>query len=134
MEWLVIVALIIIALTALKILMTTVNRREFFANYISKEEEGPDGIEIPLATFGQGLPLADMLTPATRVTNNSAGSCAAADTARQAELGGQFVQRTNNYKHDYPDHCSSLLSEFVGAFYEPKEGAVGSTVPCDGHC
>ena len=134
MQWLVIVALIIIALTALKILATPVNRRELFANYISKEEEGPDGIEIPLATFGQGLPLADMLTPSTSITNNSAGSCAAADTARQAELGGQFVQRTNNYKHEYPDHCSSLLSEFVGAFYESKEGAVGSTVPCAGQC
>jgi len=87
-----------------------------------------------LAEFNQGLPLSDMLEVATHVTNMSASRCAASDSARQMELGGQYVQRTNNYRREYPDHCSSLLSDFVGGFYKPKYGGVGLTVPCNGQC
>lgn len=134
-EWLIIVAIIVLALTAVYILKTPKRNREFFADYYSSDvKKGPDGFVPAIAEFGQGLPLADMLKPATGLTNGTAKSCAATDKARQEELGGQYVQRTNNYKRDYPDDCSSLLSDFVGGFYAPKEGAVGTKVPCDGQC
>ena len=89
---------------------------------------------VKAAAFGQGLPLADILEVKTGVTDLGAVDCAAADSTRQMELGGQYVQRTNNYVHDYPDDCSSLQSQFVGGFYKPKSGGVGLKVPCDGLC
>lgn len=110
------------------------DRSEGFAD-LAKEEDTllPQG-SVGEAAFGQGLLLADMLETKTGVTALGAGECASADAARQMELGGQYVQRTNNYVRDYPDHCSSLQSEFVGGFYKPKSGGVGLTVPCAGSC
>jgi len=135
-QWLIIVAIVVLALTAVYILQNPKRRREFFADYLPNESKstGPDGFVPAIAEFGQGLPLADVLKPATGLTNATAKSCVATDKARQEELGGQYVQRTNNYKRDYPDDCSSLMSDFVGGFYEPKEGGVGTSVPCDGQC
>jgi len=106
---------------------------ERFLNFI--EEEAPESATaVGLAEFRQGLPLSDVFTVRTGVTRLDAPGCAAADAARQTELGGQYVQRTNNYRRDYPDDCSSLLSDFVGGFYEPKVGGVGLGVPCAGSC
>ena len=135
-QWLIIVAILVLALTAVYILENPKRRREFFADYLPFESKlrGPDGFVPAIAEFGQGLPLADMLKTATGLTKASAKSCAATDKARQEELGGQYVQRTNNFKHEYPDDCSSLMSDFVGGFYEPKEHGVGAGVPCDGRC
>ena len=110
--------------------------RERFTNPRRDETETttePTG-SVDLADVQQGLPLADMLETDTRVTDLDAAGCAAADASRQTELGGQYIQRTNNYRRDYPDDCSSLLSDFVGGFYKPKAGAVGSVVPCAGQC
>lgn len=123
------VSLAVLLITAAFVLhMTKVDYGvERFAN---EEAEGSVG----LAEFGQGLPLSDFLTVDTGVTRMGAPDCAAADSARQMELGGQYVQRTNNYRREYPDHCSSLRSDFVGGFYQPKEGGVGRVVPCDGDC
>lgn len=90
----------------------------------------------PSAEFAdvhQGLPLSDFLLTGTGLSGLTADGCAKTDAARQMELGGQYVQRTNNYRREYPDNCSSPLSEFVGGFYEPKNG-VGQVVPCDGSC
>lgn len=131
----IIVAILVLALTAVYIIQNPRfrSRGEMFADYYSSDyKKGPDSIVPNLANFDQGLLLEDVLRrSATGLTGESAISCAAADKSRQQELGGQFVQRTNNYKHDYPDHCSSLISDFVGGFYEPKEE---SAVPCDGQC
>lgn len=91
------------------------------------------GVEPDLAMFAQGLPLADFLTPATSLTRLDARACADEDRARQMEPAGQFIQRTNNYRRDYPDNCSAPRSEFVGAIYAPKDG-VGLSVPCAGQC
>ena len=111
-------------------------RGEGFADLVKEEEEDtllPQG-SVGEANIHQGLLLADVLETKTGVTALGAGDCAGADAARQMELGGQYVQRTNNYVRDYPDHCSSLQSEFVGGFYKPKSGGVGLTVPCAGSC
>ena len=103
---------------------------ESFMDFVKKNQD-PD---LEYAPFQQDLPLTDFLMKDVGLTTMSAVSCAAADSARQMELGGQYIQRTNNYRRDYPDHCSSLLSDFVGGFYAPKAGAVGSIVPCTGFC
>jgi len=137
MQWLLIVAIAVLALTAVYILKSPkYRRREFFMDYHPfGDKKGPDGLVDNMAEFGQGLPLADVLVSATGLTGLSAETCASGDKARQEELGGQYVQRTNNYKHNYPDNCSSLRSEFVGGFYAPKGGAaIGTPVPCNGRC
>lgn len=92
---------------------------------------GPD---VDVADFNTALPLQDFLTPAApaHLSGLTAAGCAGADAARQLELGGQYVQRTNNYQRDYPDTCSAPLTELVGAVYAPR--AIGAVVPCDGLC
>jgi hypothetical protein len=142
MEILLVIAIILIALTWMySRQMSQLQGVESYADYISAQptSQGPDGagdgIGPELAQFGQGLPLSDFLTPKERmgVSNYDAEGCAGVDKARQLELGGQYVQRTNNYRHTYPDNCSSPLSDFVGSIYKPVD-AVGETVPCDGLC
>ena len=124
-------ALILVALCAAYYAqMSQVKSAETFMDFVKKNED-PD---LEYALVDQDLPLTDFLMKSTGLTSLSAVSCAAADSARQMEMGGQYIQRTNNYRHDYPDHCSSLLSDFVGGFYEPKDGAIGSIVPCTGFC
>lgn len=133
MQWIILVAIIVLGLTAVYIYQTPLMRRhELFADYINDGPmKGPDGLVPLFADVAQGLPLSDFLTPTPGLTRQTATTCAATDTGRQQELGGQYVQRTNNYRHDYPDDCSSLMSDFVGGFYA---GTIGATVPCNGSC
>jgi len=141
MEWLLAIALMLLVITAAYVLHMRgtdygfPDRTENYMDFIGagSPEALPNG-RPDLAEFGQGLPLADFLDVSMGLTTLDAGGCAAADSARQTELGGQYVQRTNNYRREYPDHCSSLLSDFVGGFYKPKKGGVGMVVPCDGDC
>lgn len=138
MEWMIIVTIILAALTGLYILQTNQSRRmENFADYIDSSASmgGPDGVNVELAAFpeGQQALLKDHLTPSVGLSSLTASSCAAQDRARQMEVGGQYVQRTNNYRRDYPDNCSAPLTEFVDSMYAPRDG-VGLTVPCNGSC
>lgn len=140
-----IVAIIVLALTALYVLrMSRVGvgsmlpgiSPEFFRDYIGTgvaSAGSPDGVAPDLATVGQGVLLEDRLAYNPGLTAYTAAEVANIDTARQMELCGQYVQRTNNYRRIYPDNTSAPLSEFVGAFYAPKNG-VGHIVPCDGSC
>jgi hypothetical protein len=144
MRWLIVVALALIVIAAAYVLQMRgsdygfPDREGFLSGGSKTKEDQEDPLQaegsVEEAAFHQGLPLSDFLETKTGVTTLGAGDCAAADSARQMELGGQYVQRTNNYQREYPDHCSSLLSDFVGGFYKPKYGGVGMTVPCDGLC
>ena len=134
-------ALILILITAARVMcMTDADyglplKGDGFMDFIGQEsvDSLPNGRPV-LADFRQGLPLADFLEPSEGLTTLGASECAAEDSERQTELGGQYVQRTNNYRRTYPDHCSSLYSDFVGSIYKPKYGGVGLTVPCNGQC
>lgn len=55
--------------------------------------------------------------------------CFEQDGNRIPEILGDYNQRTNNYVHTYPDSCSAPYKELVGAFYAPRQGAIGSPVP-----
>jgi hypothetical protein len=57
--------------------------------------------------------------------------CFEQDGERLIEKVGNYSQRTNNYKHTYPDSCSAPFHELVGSFYAPREGAIGSPIPKD---
>lgn len=113
--------IILIALTFLYWIQinkpTSIILTEAYVDYIT-------ALEGPVA-------LKDFLKVKTGLTSMTAESCASADAGRQGEFGGQYVQRTNNYRRDYPDSCSAR-SDFVGSIYQPV--ALGSAVPCDGDC
>ncbi len=137
MQWFGVVALALVIIIWLytREMACAIVHTEGYADFISERPASDlgNGVEPELAIFGQGLPLADFLTPATALTRTTALACATEDRARQMELGGQYVQRTNNYRRNYPDNCSAPLTEFVGAIYAPKDG-VGLSVPCAGQC
>jgi hypothetical protein len=138
-----IVAIIVAALTALYVLrMSRVGAMlpgfasEMFRDYIGTgvaSARTPDGVVPDLAAIRQGVLLEDTLAYNPGLTAYTAADVANIDDARQMELGGQYVQRTNNYRREYPDNSSAPLSEFVGAVYAPKNG-VGRVVPCGGQC
>jgi hypothetical protein len=137
--WLSIIVIILAGLTALYVLkmegLQQVNPIGWEGFVSGSGDRGLEGEtpEQPLAAVDQGLPLADMIAVQTKLSGLDARGCADIDRPRSMELGGQYVQRTNNYKRDYPDNCSAPLSELVGAIYKPADG-VGLTVPCAGQC
>jgi hypothetical protein len=136
--WQVFVALLLIGLTGYYAYEMNKNgtcgsRREKFVNYANVDFSYPEGILDEKASVNQGPLLEGALTVRSGLSGLSAGSCAAQDRARQMELGGQYVQRTNNYRRTYPDNCSAPLTDFVDSIYAPNNG-VGLTVPCDGAC
>ena len=49
----------------------------------------------------------------------TAERCYKTNWSRELELSGSYAQRTNNYKHNYPDSCSSWNHDLVLDFYEP---------------
>jgi hypothetical protein len=49
--------------------------------------------------------------------NLTAKSCYEKDFMAQTEKTGNFIQRTNNYRHALPDSCSAPLTEFVNSIY-----------------
>lgn len=55
--------------------------------------------------------------------------CYEQDGTRLPEKLGDYSQRTNNYKHTYPDSCNAPFKELVGSFYAPREGSIGSPIP-----
>jgi hypothetical protein len=138
-----VVAIIVLALTALYVLrmsrmgsMLPGFPSELFRDYIGTgvgSAGTPDGVVPDLAALRQGVLLEDRLDYNPGLTAYTAADVASIDDARQMELGGQYVQRTNNYRREYPDNTSAPLSELVGAFYAPKNG-VGRVVPCGGMC
>lgn len=138
MHWTLIVALMLIALTALYSLeMRRLHGpvlhgiESFTSGGGSKDLESADMPAI--ADINNGPLLRDTMKVKTGLSGLGADACASQDRAREMEMGGQYVQRTNNYKRDYPDNCSAAITEFVDSIYEPRDG-VGLTVPCAGSC
>lgn len=120
MEVLVLIVIVLACLTWIYI--QRVNKVEGYMDFIEPTETTTvSGLGLDdLARVDQGLPLSDILVPRTPgLSTLDAASCAALDPSRHLEVGGQYVQRTNNYKRAYPDSCSSLPTEFVGSVYEP---------------
>lgn len=144
--WLYVVAVILVGLTLLywmqmdRVILTRSGDRRYirvseaYVDYITALEGAPDAFLPNAGAFPEGpqVALKDFMKVQTGLTSNSAKSCMDQDKARQGEVGGQYVQRTNNYRRDYPDNCSAIRSEFVGSVYEPV--GVGASVPCDGSC
>ena len=140
--WMYMVSLILVSLTLLywlqmdKVIRAHTPRSrvsESFVDFITALEGASLDALNPMPEGEQAL-LKDFIRvkAKTGVSNLSAKGCADSDQSRQQELGGQYVQRTNNYRRDNPDNCSAPFTDFVGSIYD--QGSVGVTVPCDGDC
>lgn len=64
--------------------------------------------------------LLEQLPPAPRgsISCLKASCCAETDFEWRTNLTGNFLQRTNNYKREFPDSCSAPLTELNLAFYK----------------
>ena len=139
MEILVISALLILILVAFFITQLKGLTKEGFVSYLlapSQKIPG-NGIEGVMSDGLQDFPNGQQVlldrTLDVGLGNLGAAGCAAIDQSRELELDGQYVQRTNNYRRQYPDNCSAPLTEFVGSVYKEKRD-VGLGVPCKGRC
>jgi hypothetical protein len=59
------------------------------------------------------------LAPSGNVSCMTNRCCPETDFETRTELTGNYVQRTNNYKREYPDNCSAPFKELTLSFYEP---------------
>lgn len=64
------------------------------------------------------LLLSDVLSPTKDPQDLTAKTCYEKDFMAQTQKTGNYIQRTNNYRHGAPDNCSAPLTEFVGTFYQ----------------
>jgi hypothetical protein len=138
MEILVISALLVLIIVAFFITRLKGVTKEGFVSYLlapsgggSSTMEGIMNDELQEFPNGQQVLLDRTLD--VGLGNLGAAGCAAIDQSRELELDGQYVQRTNNYRRQYPDNCSAPLTEFVGSVYKEKRD-VGLGVPCKGLC
>jgi hypothetical protein len=135
MEILVISALLVLILVAFfgRQLLNQ-QSKEGFVSYLLAPGKSIEGTgQDSLATFPNGQQALLDRTLDVGLGNLGAAGCAAIDQSRELELDGQYVQRTNNYRRQYPDNCSAPLTEFVGSIYKEKRD-VGLGVPCKGKC
>lgn len=61
--------------------------------------------------------LNDVLAQKQTAGTLTAKTCYQKDFMAQTEKTGNFIQRTNNYRHGAPDNCTAPLTEFVDSFY-----------------
>jgi len=76
----------------------------------------PQADKKPVANYSL---LADEFAPATAPGNLTSKTCYEADFQAATEKTGNYIQRTNNFKHGIPDSCSSQRTEMVNSFYVP---------------
>lgn len=62
--------------------------------------------------------LADVLPEKKTDGTLTAQTCYQSDFLAQTEKVGNYIQRTNNFRHGTPDNCSAPLTEMVNSFYE----------------
>lgn len=74
----------------------------------------PDKIDRPYSLLEGVLPLKEKQTRG----NLNSQRCYEGDFQKRLEPTGNYIQRTNNYKHQDAESCSSPFQEFVTAYYE----------------
>jgi hypothetical protein len=62
-------------------------------------------------------PLSDVLKTKGTDGELTAGTCFQKDFLAQTEKVGNYIQRTNNFRHGTPDNCSAPRTELVDAIY-----------------
>lgn len=97
--------------------------REGFENTPSKKAIGGvldvAGEINPADANASPLLLGDVLEGTVNKGNLTAKTCYKTDFITNSNLLGNYIQRTNNFKHATPDNCSAPLTEMVNSFYKP---------------
>ena len=77
----------------------------------------PSALDTPRKPYNllEQLPAA----PRGSISCLKASCCAETDFEWRTNLTGNYLQRTNNYKREFPDNCSGPLHELTLAFYKP---------------
>jgi hypothetical protein len=83
----------------------------------SLDEPAPASLDTPRKPYN----LLQQLPPAPRgsISCLKASCCAETDFEWRTNQTGNYLQRTNNYKREFPDNCSGPLHELTLAFYKP---------------
>jgi hypothetical protein len=100
---------------------------ESFSNPNNHSAPNPDGTgqsfrSGPADTDSSYKLLADTIRPTNKTGLTTIGSekCYNTNYQSKIELVGNLAQRTNNYRHQYPDTCMGTRQEMILGFYEPK--------------
>jgi hypothetical protein len=115
---LIILIIIILFLNISKINDTDINKIELPSTHL-------DLWEVPEATAPANLDKSkpyhslDLESASdSRLSTLTAGECYKLDSSVDAEILGNYHQKTNNYKRGTPDSCSAPRHELVGSFYK----------------
>jgi hypothetical protein len=76
----------------------------------------PQTVDRPFSLLEGVLPLKNNQTRG----NLNSQRCYEGDFQRRLESVGNYIQRTNNYKHEDAESCSSPYQEFITAYYDVK--------------
>ena len=79
---------------------------------------GQEGFMNPALADAPYKLLADVLPEKKTDGTLTAQTCYQTDFLAQTEKVGNYLQRTNNFRHGTPDNCSAPLTEFVDSFYK----------------
>jgi hypothetical protein len=88
----------------------------------SQQEDPVKPVEDEAPSSGPVSPVSILLPAqaASKPGNLTAESCYTNDFLAQTQKTGNYIQRTNNFKHARPDSCTTPLTELVNSFYSPS--------------
>ena len=84
-------------------------------------QAGREGFANPATGADADAPyslLADVLPEKKTSGTLTAQTCYQTDFLAQTDKTGNYIQRTNNFRHGTPDNCSAPLTELVDSFYK----------------
>ena len=76
----------------------------------------PQEVETPYSLLDGVLPLKDI----QKGGSMNSQRCYDGDFQTRLEKTGNYIQRTNNYRHEDAESCTSPFQEFVTAYYDVK--------------
>ena len=76
----------------------------------------PEKVDKSYSLLEGVLPLKNVQTSG----NLNSQTCYEGDFQKRLERTRNYIQRTNNYKHEDAESCSSPFQEFVTAYYDVK--------------
>lgn len=92
----------------------TSSKRGFIGAPIEKKELVTEN---PIGDPRKPYHLLEWLPNATKPSSLTAACCGQTDFELRTSLTGNYLQRTNNYKREFPDNCTAPMTQFVNSFY-----------------
>jgi hypothetical protein len=93
------------------IVRSGLNYKEAMVDYLM-----PETIDTSYSLLDGVLPVKDIQTQ----QQLNSQTCFEGDFSNRLEKTGNYLQRTNNYRHKDAESCTSPYQEFIGAYYDVK--------------